>query len=437
LAVAAFVCGLCSVLAVPALIGLVLGILALRQIGRSGGQLRGRGLAMAGTLMSGVAVTGMLVLGADLARRGIAERHKGKGESLVETGRFDAGLTEYERALRILPGWQEPLNRARWSVQLALEARMRNEITDAQLDSVVAKATAIDPANAAYQSVAKGVRGWRQLGEGHLSGAIQELRTAAEDSPPSVRWRVGAIIERDEPLGGLWRALLGEALRQSGDRVAALAAWDQAVSQLQSPWREYLLCRKAAVLRLSGRPAEGLAALEQCQEPDPSRVPAFVGVNAGEPGSDWDRRSSPPLRIERDYPCPPKLMQRSLRFIWAEWLPYQRVERWGRPWQPGAIRTGTSRHPQQRGHLYMLPLVDMAAHAVPDEYVKCADAMGGQLEEEQLTRATGARFEAAEWADYEARAAAANPQAKRVWWTPLTQGFPHDLVLASLLRPLE
>jgi len=65
-AVAALVLGLVGLLAcfviIPSLLALVFGVLALRAIGRSGGHLTGKGLAIAGTVLGAVGVVAGAVL---------------------------------------------------------------------------------------------------------------------------------------------------------------------------------------------------------------------------------------------------------------------------------------------------------------------------------------------------------------------------------------
>jgi hypothetical protein len=54
LAIASLVCGILGFLCLPALAGLVLGVMALVKISNSKGQLRGQGLAIAGICLSGI-----------------------------------------------------------------------------------------------------------------------------------------------------------------------------------------------------------------------------------------------------------------------------------------------------------------------------------------------------------------------------------------------
>jgi general secretion pathway protein G len=61
-ALALGIAGLCTC-GVGSLVGLVLGIVAMRQIGRSGGRLGGRGLAIAALVISAVGLVVGLVLG--------------------------------------------------------------------------------------------------------------------------------------------------------------------------------------------------------------------------------------------------------------------------------------------------------------------------------------------------------------------------------------
>jgi hypothetical protein len=61
LAVASLVCGLLGCLGVTAIVGLVLGIIGLRQINRSEGRLGGRGLAIAGIVISALMLLVVLV----------------------------------------------------------------------------------------------------------------------------------------------------------------------------------------------------------------------------------------------------------------------------------------------------------------------------------------------------------------------------------------
>jgi hypothetical protein len=56
LAIASLVCGLLGFLFVPAVAGLVLGIIALSKIAQSKGQLQGRGLAIAGICLAGLMI---------------------------------------------------------------------------------------------------------------------------------------------------------------------------------------------------------------------------------------------------------------------------------------------------------------------------------------------------------------------------------------------
>lgn len=53
LAVASLVCGLAGFVAcgIPSVVGLVLGLVSLRRIGRSGGRLAGRGMAITGVVL--------------------------------------------------------------------------------------------------------------------------------------------------------------------------------------------------------------------------------------------------------------------------------------------------------------------------------------------------------------------------------------------------
>ncbi len=54
LAIAALICGLLGFLCLPGVAGIVLGIMALVKIGRSRGELRGEGLAIAGICLAGI-----------------------------------------------------------------------------------------------------------------------------------------------------------------------------------------------------------------------------------------------------------------------------------------------------------------------------------------------------------------------------------------------
>jgi hypothetical protein len=80
LAIASLVCGILGFLCLPALAGVVLGIMALLAIGKSRGQLRGQGLAIAGICLSGllvlIAVPAALLLPALSAAKGNATRIK-------------------------------------------------------------------------------------------------------------------------------------------------------------------------------------------------------------------------------------------------------------------------------------------------------------------------------------------------------------------------
>lgn len=54
LAIASLVLGILGFLVIPALAGLICGIVAMIQINRSAGQLKGQGIAIAGTVLSGI-----------------------------------------------------------------------------------------------------------------------------------------------------------------------------------------------------------------------------------------------------------------------------------------------------------------------------------------------------------------------------------------------
>ena len=68
LAVASLVCGVLGLLCLPPviapLIGVVLGVMALSAIGRSGGQLQGQGIAVAGVVSSGIGVLALPIVAA-------------------------------------------------------------------------------------------------------------------------------------------------------------------------------------------------------------------------------------------------------------------------------------------------------------------------------------------------------------------------------------
>jgi hypothetical protein len=83
LAIASLVLGILGwvTLGLTALIGLVLGIIALVRISRSGGALRGKGLALAGTIVSGVFVL-MLPILAALLLPALAQA-KARAQSIV------------------------------------------------------------------------------------------------------------------------------------------------------------------------------------------------------------------------------------------------------------------------------------------------------------------------------------------------------------------
>ena len=69
MAIASLVCGILALcIAVPGLLGVIFGILAIRQINRSGGAIGGKGLAIGGLVTSGIGVlvVGVLVLGSML-----------------------------------------------------------------------------------------------------------------------------------------------------------------------------------------------------------------------------------------------------------------------------------------------------------------------------------------------------------------------------------
>ena len=69
MAIASLVCGILALcIAVPGLLGVIFGILAIRQINRSGGAIGGKGLAIGGLVTSaiGVLIVGVLVLGSML-----------------------------------------------------------------------------------------------------------------------------------------------------------------------------------------------------------------------------------------------------------------------------------------------------------------------------------------------------------------------------------
>ena len=69
MAIASLVCGILALcIAVPGLLGVIFGILAIREINRSGGAIGGTGLAIGGLVTSaiGVLVVGVLVLGSML-----------------------------------------------------------------------------------------------------------------------------------------------------------------------------------------------------------------------------------------------------------------------------------------------------------------------------------------------------------------------------------
>jgi hypothetical protein len=69
MAIASLVCGILALcIAVPGLLGVIFGILAIREINRSGGAIGGKGLAIGGLVTSaiGVLVVGVLVLGSML-----------------------------------------------------------------------------------------------------------------------------------------------------------------------------------------------------------------------------------------------------------------------------------------------------------------------------------------------------------------------------------
>jgi hypothetical protein len=69
LAIASLVCGLAGVLfcGLPSIVGLILGIVAMKKISESQGRLGGHGLALAGTIVSGVMIFVGLVMTAVLA----------------------------------------------------------------------------------------------------------------------------------------------------------------------------------------------------------------------------------------------------------------------------------------------------------------------------------------------------------------------------------
>ena len=64
LAVASLILGILGGLVITGLLGLIFGIMALVQIGRSHGRLRGQGLAIAGTVISGLALLCIPILAA-------------------------------------------------------------------------------------------------------------------------------------------------------------------------------------------------------------------------------------------------------------------------------------------------------------------------------------------------------------------------------------
>lgn len=64
LAVASLILGILGGLVITGLLGLIFGIMALVQIGRSQGRLRGQGLAIAGTVISGLALLSIPLLAA-------------------------------------------------------------------------------------------------------------------------------------------------------------------------------------------------------------------------------------------------------------------------------------------------------------------------------------------------------------------------------------
>ena len=55
-AIASLVCGLLGFLILPALAGLILGIMAIRQVNRSNGAIGGKGLAIGGVVVSSLAM---------------------------------------------------------------------------------------------------------------------------------------------------------------------------------------------------------------------------------------------------------------------------------------------------------------------------------------------------------------------------------------------
>jgi len=64
LAVASLILGVLGGLVITGLLGLIFGIMALLQINRSDGRLRGQGLAIAGTVISGIAMLSTPILAA-------------------------------------------------------------------------------------------------------------------------------------------------------------------------------------------------------------------------------------------------------------------------------------------------------------------------------------------------------------------------------------
>ena len=69
LAVTALVCGILGFLCLPAVAGLVLGIVALVKISQSRGQLRGRGLAIAGVCISAFMLVAIIPAGLSQAKK--------------------------------------------------------------------------------------------------------------------------------------------------------------------------------------------------------------------------------------------------------------------------------------------------------------------------------------------------------------------------------
>jgi len=426
LATASLVCGLFGFLFFPAIIGLSLGIAALLQIRRSKGSLRGRGLAVAGVAVSGAALACCAALGFLVARSFIAGGHKDRGDQLVEAGKFERGLEEYRKALKIVPRWGEATNRVRWALQQAIEQRIRGDLSEGRLTAIIQVGSRIDPENETYRSLASVVSGLFLLKEGRAEAALADFQAVlGVAGGRQVPWRLGGEFAVEPvPLDGLCRALMGEALATLGRSEESLAAFDRALPHLVAPWSEYVLCRQSVVLRQAGRPDAAIRKIGECQEVDASAVPSFVGINVACPYQEIDRQS---LKLEGDFPCPPHL-ERSVPWLWDKWPTYQRTERWGYLWKPATIRKGTSRFPSRRSPAYMLPHGDMGQNRILEERLACLRRLGQKAQAAQIAERLESIY------DFEDSLRADSPRAARMWWTPLTLGFPYHIVLAPIIE---